>query len=77
MSNLTLPDGVASIEDAAFYGCKGLKSLTLPSSLDMIGMSAFFGCDGLTTLTIPEDVAYFSAVFRKATGKTPTAFRNR
>lgn len=43
----------------------------------MIGMSAFFGCDGLTTLTIPEDVAYFSAVFRKATGKTPTAFRNR
>ena len=24
-----------------------------------------------------DDVAYFSAVFRKATGKTPTAFRNR
>ena len=24
-----------------------------------------------------DDVAYFSAIFRKATGKTPTAYRNR
>ena len=24
-----------------------------------------------------EDVAYFSSLFKKSTGKTPTAFRNR
>ena len=39
-SNLVVPNGVTSINTAAFYGLENLTSLTLPSTLTTINASA-------------------------------------
>ena len=56
MTSLTIPSGVTSIGDYAFYGCSGLTSLTLPSSVTSIGDWAFGYCSELTSLTLPSGV---------------------
>ena len=56
MTELTLPNGVTSIGDGAFSGCRGLTELILPNSVTSIGDYAFFGCSGLTELTLPNGV---------------------
>lgn len=40
--------------NAAFSGCKGLKSISLPGNLKSIGSYAFEDCTLLTTVKIPE-----------------------
>ena len=45
LDNLTIPEGVVTIEDNAFYGCSRQTSLSLPNSLRSIGDSAFAVCD--------------------------------
>ena len=56
MTSLTIPSGVTSIGEYAFYGCSGLTSLTIPSGVTSISEYAFYGCSGLTSLTIPSSV---------------------
>ena len=51
-----IPNSVTSIEDYAFYDCKGLTSITIPNSVINIGKYAFSGCTGLTSVTIPNSV---------------------
>lgn len=46
-----------TIEDKAFYGCKGLKSIALPKTVTTIGASAFSGCTALETVTFADDAA--------------------
>ena len=41
LQNITIPEGVISVGDAAFYGCTGLTSITIPSSVVYIGEMAF------------------------------------
>ena len=53
VTSVTIPDGVTSIPDYAFYGCSGLTSVTIPDSVTSIGFSAFSGCSSLTSITIP------------------------
>jgi len=54
--DVTIPDGVMSIGNFAFYGCSGLTSVAIPGSVTSIGSSAFYGCSGLTSVTIPDGV---------------------
>jgi len=54
--NFTIPNGVITIEKAAFYGCIGLNSVTIPDSVTSIGDRAFYGCRNLTSVTIPDSV---------------------
>ncbi len=42
-----IPEGVMSIEDYAFSGCRGLVSLKIPESVTSIGRFAFSGCTSL------------------------------
>ena len=53
--NVTIPNGVTSIRNGAFYGT-GLTSVTIPNSVTTIGGSAFFDCESLTSVTIPASV---------------------
>lgn len=44
-----------TIEDKAFYGCKGLTSIALPKTVTTIGASAFSGCTALEKVTFADD----------------------
>ncbi len=46
--------GVQIIWDAAFYGCKSLKTLNLPRSLMSLGQSAFASCTSISAVVLPE-----------------------
>ena len=52
----TLPDGVTSIGDYAFYGCDNLTEINIPDSVASIGDYAFYLCDNLTDINIPDSV---------------------
>ena len=56
--SITLPEGVTSIENQAFYNCRSLTSITLPECVTSIGAHAFYGCTSLTAINIPEGVTW-------------------
>ncbi|MCR4816204.1 MAG: leucine-rich repeat protein [Bacteroidales bacterium] len=70
-NNSFIPNTVAVIGYAAFYGCTGLTSVTIPNSVVSINNSVFAGCTGLTSINIPSSVSYFGySVFSGCTGLT-------
>ena len=54
--NTTIPEGVTSIWEGAFYDCSGLTSIVIPDSVTSIEEGAFSNCSGLTSLVIPKGV---------------------
>ena len=62
MTELIIPDGVASIGSSAFYGCSGLTSIIIPDSVTSIGQSAFEGCSGLTKINYGGTKAQWNSV---------------
>lgn len=56
IEDIVIPDGVLSIGNDAFDGCKLLKSIVFPNTLVSIGKSAFTYCELLTTLDLPVSV---------------------
>ncbi len=48
----TIPTGVTSIGDDAFYGCTGLMSISIPASVTSIGYYAFEECSSLMSVTV-------------------------
>ncbi|MBR5982765.1 MAG: leucine-rich repeat domain-containing protein, partial [Bacteroidales bacterium] len=48
--NLTIPNSVTSIDEKAFYGCRGVETITIGDSIISIGERAFYNCSGLTTV---------------------------
>ncbi|MEE0803885.1 MAG: leucine-rich repeat domain-containing protein [Prevotellamassilia sp.] len=53
-SSSTIPEGVTSIGEYAFYGYSGLTSVVIPNSVTSIGEYAFGSCYSLTSLTLPN-----------------------
>ncbi|MBR5644749.1 MAG: leucine-rich repeat domain-containing protein [Salinivirgaceae bacterium] len=53
-TSITIPQGVTSIGDYAFYACD-VNSITIGNDVTTIGKYAFNGCRA-TTITIPESV---------------------
>lgn len=58
LKTLTLPEGLLSIEEDAFKGCRSLKKVELPDSLQYLGFDAFDGCDSLTEIELPGNVNF-------------------
>ncbi len=53
---LSLPNGITTINNYAFFDCGSLTSVTIPDYVTSIGDQAFYGCSGLTSITIPNGV---------------------
>ena len=53
---ITLPKGMTSIGDNAFWGCTALTSVSLPEGVKSIENSAFASCTALTSVSLPEGV---------------------
>ena len=56
VKSVVIENGVTSIGDATFYGCRSLTSIEIPNSVTSIGAYAFSVCSGLTSINIPEGV---------------------
>ena len=54
--SFTIPEGVETIGDYAFYNCNSLTSIEIPNSVTSIGNSAFEYCIHLASITIPDSV---------------------
>lgn len=55
-NNSTIPNGVTSIGDYAFFGCNGLTGIEVPNSVTKIGYAAFYGCTQLASISLPDNV---------------------
>ena len=53
---ISLPTGMTSISNSAFFAFTEITSVNLPSSLISIGRSAFMYCEKLKSVTIPDKV---------------------
>lgn len=47
LRSISIPEGVTSIGEYAFYGCSDLEEVTFPTTLRSIGRGAFAGCPSL------------------------------
>ena len=50
--SVTIPAGVTSISNSAFYNCTWLTSITIPASVTDIGNGAFADCNRLASITV-------------------------
>ncbi|MCR5652266.1 MAG: leucine-rich repeat domain-containing protein [Ruminococcus sp.] len=55
LEKVTISDGVKSIGDCAFSGCRNLTSVTIGNSVESIGYNVF-SQTGLTSIEIPDSV---------------------
>lgn len=55
LQSLTVPNGVTTISEQAFYSCDKLTTVTIPASVKEIWWESFSYCEELTTFTIPAD----------------------
>ena len=56
IEKVTLPEGITTIYDGAFYGCENLKNINIPDGVTLISIDAFKGCKSLMEINIPDSV---------------------
>lgn len=56
IEEITLPDGLLSIGEGAFYSCSSLLEIAIPSGVTFLGPDAFAECSSLTSINIPDGV---------------------
>ena len=56
IKNISMPDGMTSIGNWAFYSCSSLTKVTIPGSVTSIGERAYLDCSALTQVNIPDGV---------------------
>ena len=44
LPNITIPEGMTSIGNSAFWGCNVLENITFPNSIRYIEIYAFYAC---------------------------------
>lgn len=78
LENVTLHDGLETIDFAAFYRCKSLKSIVIPNTVTTMGNSAFSECDRLESVSLSTNLKRIEyGSFEKCTSLTTiTNFEN-
>lgn len=67
--NFSIPPGIVSIDDFAFFNCNGLSSIEIPDSVEQIGKSTFSGCKHLTSIKLPKSLTIIEKrSFKKCEG---------
>jgi hypothetical protein len=51
LTSISIPQGITSIGNTAFWGCKGLTTISIPQGVISIGNGAFSSCTGLTSIS--------------------------
>ena len=75
--DVTIPSGVTSIGERAFWYCKSLTSINIPDSVTSIGNGAFSCCQNLTSINIPDSVTSIgSCAFSCCTSLTSISIPN-
>ncbi|SPF46950.1 exported hypothetical protein [Candidatus Desulfosporosinus infrequens] len=54
ITSISIPQGVTSIGDYAFYCCGDLTSINIPQGVTSMGNYAFFRCNSLTSISLPQ-----------------------
>ena len=61
LENITLPDGLTSIDNNAFRECSALKRIVIPDSVTNLGSAAFRDCTSLTSVEFGSGITEISA----------------
>jgi len=56
INSVYIGEGVTSIGERAFSGCRNIKSVAMPNSLTSIGVFSFSECFTLASVDIPDNV---------------------
>ena len=56
IDSISLPSGLESIGNNAFYECYNLSHITIPNSVQKIGYCAFLSCSNIISVSIPNSV---------------------
>lgn len=56
INNITMPEGLLTISDWAFDGCRNLEVIDIPSTVTTIGNGAFSSCNKVKSLILPDAV---------------------
>lgn len=59
---ITVPEGISSLNNYVFDGCAHLTEVILPSSLTSIANHAFLGCLGVENIHVSDDNSNFCAI---------------
>ena len=72
LHNITLWDGLQTIEGRAFGNCKAITEIIIPDSVTKIGTTetVFESCTSLKKIVLPKKVALGDYCFEKCTGLT-------
>ncbi len=72
----TIPNGVTSIGEEAFFDCTGLTAITIPNSVTSLEFGAFSDCEDLTSVTILDGVMSIGEGTFWGTGLTSVTIPN-
>ncbi len=61
LTDITIPEGVTSINVLAFAGCSGLTSIDLPDSIESTDGNSYYGCTGLKKINVSGDNKNYSS----------------
>lgn len=56
LQEVSLPEGLISLDEFAFMDCQKLQEIRLPKSLKTLGEGTFAGCHALPEIELPEDL---------------------